>query len=476
MSASEFSAALRNRALTAWFKNEKAGGGGASKSKQEQYSLENINVLVNPVDIYRSGQQTSEKTSFVITKDTVRDLISQFNGVSDKATLNELTEIAFNNFKTKNVGANVSRKKITIGKGIPAVYFPNISFKTITNLVNNIINIKTGELQKAYEKGHVVGLTTVLLQETSNRIKEVDTTGSTGKAFLLAQLDNVIAYYKRLDLASANIQPAGQVKLYGSFEKRITKEGKAKYLVELQPKEQNQGSSKEVLATIGSVRKLFTPGALTEKALIDLIDTLKSKVSDPKFQQDLVEMRSSPSFRNMIANHLIGVLTNKPINAAYTVKNTFVGTKQQLTADLKQVGTEARKKIAEATALKARLKQKAPKPFKPSQDFSLIGLQRLINSQLQDVVSANMGDGDSREVLNYRTGRLASSARAERLSQSREGMITVFYSYMKAPYSTFSQGGQQSVPSSRDPKLLIAKSIREIAFQYVGNRLRSVAV
>jgi hypothetical protein len=55
-------------------------------------------------------------------------------------------------------------------------------------------------------------------------------------------------------------------------------------------------------------------------------------------------------------------------------------------------------------------------------------------------------------------------------------MITAFYSYMKNPYATFSQGGAQSQPTSRDPKLLIAKSIREIASQQVANRLRSVAI
>jgi len=47
---------------------------------------------------------------------------------------------------------------------------------------------------------------------------------------------------------------------------------------------------------------------------------------------------------------------------------------------------------------------------------------------------------------------------------------------MKNPYATFSQGGQQSRPASRDPKLLISKSIREIVQQQVGNRLRAVNI
>lgn len=107
---------------------------------------------------------------------------------------------------------------------------------------------------------------------------------------------------------------------------------------------------------------------------------------------------------------------------------------------------------------------------------SLTTLQVLLNTHLQDVLSANMGDGNRKDILNYRTGRFAASAKVERLTQSREGMITAFYSYMKNPYATFSEGGRQEYPRTRDPKLLISKSIREIAATNVGNKLRAVSV
>jgi hypothetical protein len=107
---------------------------------------------------------------------------------------------------------------------------------------------------------------------------------------------------------------------------------------------------------------------------------------------------------------------------------------------------------------------------------NLSGLQALLDAQLQDVVSANMGSGDSKTILNYRTGRFAASAKVEKLSESRQGMITAFYTYMRNPYGTFSQGGRQQNPKSRDPKLLISKSIREIAQNSVANRLRAVLV
>jgi hypothetical protein len=107
---------------------------------------------------------------------------------------------------------------------------------------------------------------------------------------------------------------------------------------------------------------------------------------------------------------------------------------------------------------------------------NIASLRDLINSQLQDVISANMGNGRSQNILNYRTGRFAGSARVESLSISRQGMITAFYSYMKNPYATFSDGGKQSIPKSRDPKLLISKSIREIAKHMAIDKMRAVSL
>lgn len=114
------------------------------------------------------------------------------------------------------------------------------------------------------------------------------------------------------------------------------------------------------------------------------------------------------------------------------------------------------------------------KPIK--QGYSLASLQLLINSHLQDVISANMGSGNSKNILNYQTGRFAASAKVERMSQSREGMITAFYSYMKNPYQTFEPGYAQGSPKTRDPKLLIAGSIREIAASKVSDRMRAVSL
>ena len=142
-------------------------------------------------------------------------------------------------------------------------------------------------------------------------------------------------------------------------------------------------------------------------------------------------------------------------------------------------GATPKKQVSKKQNLPAKQKiigkTKAPKET-PESSVNLISLQNILNSQLQDVISANMGNGSSKSLLNYRTGRFASSAEVKRLTINKEGMITAFYDYMKNPYGTFSTGGNQEYPRSRDPKLLISKSIRQIAAQIVNNRLRAVLV
>jgi hypothetical protein len=177
------------------------------------------------------------------------------------------------------------------------------------------------------------------------------------------------------------------------------------------------------------------------------------------------------SVSNTIISNIVGDNYKGPKSSLKDInKNVKEPTKKVVTPKKSNAAKSSRESRRKSTVKVPELSLSRAQPV------SLLSLQSLINSQLQDVISANMGDGNSRNILNYRTGRLASSAKVESMSESRAGMITAFYSYMKNPYATFSQGGQQSRPASRDPKLLISKSIREIAQQQVGNRLRAVNI
>ena len=94
-------------------------------------------------------------------------------------------------------------------------------------------------------------------------------------------------------------------------------------------------------------------------------------------------------------------------------------------------------------------------------------LQNIIQSQVADKVKENMGEGGS---LENRTGRFAESVTITNVTQSRQGTLTAFYNYMKYPYQTFERGFKQG-STRRDPRLLISKSIREIATKLVSRKL-----
>jgi hypothetical protein len=242
-------------------------------------------------------------------------------------------------------------------------------------------------------------------------------------------------------------------------------------------------------------RLLSQPAAASlkefEKALVDLdkkllaseeaLTKVLAKTTNPSY---LVELRTSDNIPEYLGKLYKDVLESKGLNRSIqiTTPNVSASKTQKLSTKVSSPLNKVKAPLASMKVKLAKIKSElnASKSAKAQVasgvSVDLFSLQNLINQQLQDVISANMGDGNRRDVLNYRTGRLAGSAKVENMTESRAGMITAFYSYMKNPYATFSQGGQQQNPRSRDPKLLISKSIREIAAQQVGNRLRAVNV
>jgi hypothetical protein len=207
--------------------------------------------------------------------------------------------------------------------------------------------------------------------------------------------------------------------------------------------------------------------------LPSIVEQAKKKFVGGILQDITLNSSASPTLLEYFNSLFSSTLQSKP--APKTVKTSRATAKSTNSIPVSAIVKDAKKLKVKSKSGGTKVSQSSVQ-FKQASRISLTSLQNLINSQLQDVISANMGSGSSRNVLNYRTGRLASSAKVESMSESRAGMVTAFYTYMKNPYATFSQGGQQASPASRDPKLLIAKSIREIAQQQVANRMRAVAL
>lgn len=216
--------------------------------------------------------------------------------------------------------------------------------------------------------------------------------------------------------------------------------------------------------------------------LVALNEALKNP--DSKLSRSLLEEIEKASIKS-IKNELSGIISS------HASKNLFEALEDMYISLIKTGKAEPYKSKGSAEEVNKiklpkiklpKLKVKIPQVRTPQlrttrgQFTSLASLQRLLDASLVQRVKDNMGTGSRRDILNLRSGRFAESVKVERLSQSREGMITAFYNYMKNPYATFSQGGRQELPRSRDPKLLIAKSIREIGATMVANRMRAVLV
>jgi hypothetical protein len=210
------------------------------------------------------------------------------------------------------------------------------------------------------------------------------------------------------------------------------------------------------------------------KSFLDIRKTFVNNIRSGKVGKFLIDkFAQSPTLTQSIRNKLVATLTN---DKSYKgpIKSTSTSKSKPNSSNIKVQLPKTSSKISPKSSGKNATRVPATQIVNTVTNLG--NLLLTINQQLQDVISANMGDGTRRDILNYRTGRLASSAKVESLSQSRAGMITAFYSYMKNPYATFSQGGRQQNPKTRDPKLLISTSIREIAAQQVANQLRAVVV
>jgi hypothetical protein len=198
-----------------------------------------------------------------------------------------------------------------------------------------------------------------------------------------------------------------------------------------------------------------------------------------KTLEKLLRSKSSQSAIEFITNSIVNNITGKKRthNENSTKNKTKAATIQyQVLKTVKASAKAVRQPKTKAiTSVVNPVTNLANKTASQSRD-ELLTLRTILDSLLTEKIRQNMGSGNRRDILNLRSGRFAESVEVPKLSQSRQGTITAYYTYMKNPYATFSQGGRQQYPRSRDPKLLITRSIRELAGLKIASRLRMVAV
>ena len=487
MSVAEFNKTLQSQVYKSWLE------------KLEK------NIIANSAKSLRASQQVASKTDFYLTADTVQSMYKTITGKKmDSAEVDVLL------YSISQGGTGAVPGTFTTVAGSNAVVFKSIGFDTISARLVDIFEddylvqeayrkaeedyikgqlaelnkrtdlkgkAKQDEINKIetegrrrasfgyyFNKGHVIGVATNLTKEFRDNLDKANALSRKERDALINVLDQYIAKLEADDLASANLPNAVNQQLYAGYIK-----SSSKYLVEIQCAVKNQGAGREQASPIlDELRKLFS---VNSKDITDIL------TKSPTLGKALVNTEGSPSFKDLIAKDMADIIAKGKANPKeYKQTPSLIGKKS---TEIKKPKSN-KPKIQTLKNLKSKIKSTKPDSSKikeiPESKVNLSQLLVLINSQLQDVISANMGDGNSRNVLNYRTGRFASTVKVEQLSSSKQGMISAFYSYMKNPYATFSTGGRQSMPKSRDPKLLISKSIREIAQQVVSNDLRAVAL
>lgn len=455
MSIVDFKSALKDRAYAEWFKK-------SSKS-----------IFIQTGEQLRPFEQTAQKTSFLVTENDIKEMGEKLAGRS--ITDAELSKIRSDMLHSIRRNRVVDRKDNSL-------FFPIVGFKTgISNILEkgfasipraSIVDAKTGiererQISDYFQKGHVFSIATNITEQTKRNLSASNAPESVKNLFIPI-LEEYIARLRADDLASANIS-SSTYDLYAKYSKNPYK-----YIVEMQGIEKNQASGVTSAPLTNALRRYFNP-----QSAVEIEKFFRTRASEDNFIQKLITSKGSPSMVELIVEEVLHPLTGKKqTNKTYNVPNQLLGTiknKVDTTAIRKSIKDNislAKKTVQGLKKAVASTNLRTPK----GQFYSLASLQLLLDANLQHVIAANMGNGTDRKVLNYRSGRFAASAQVERLSASREGMITAFYSYMKNPYQTFSEGGRQSSPISRDPKLLISKSIREIAATKIGNRMRAVSI
>lgn len=228
---------------------------------------------------------------------------------------------------------------------------------------------------------------------------------------------------------------------------------------ELNTKELNYAEARAIKKAAGSI------------VISELERGIKEQLTKGSILGLISESSASPNFKEYIANSLIGILQGIPVQPVKHTATAKGSSNLPEGSSLSNRSPTSPKISGSGISIpRSTLRNKQ------GQFSSLINIQNLLNQTLAEQIHKNMGTGLNRSILNYRSGRFADSAVVERMSQSREGMLTAYYTYMKYPYQTFEPGFAQGSPSTRDPKLLISKSIREIASTLVGNRMRAVSV
>lgn len=473
MSIAEFSTGMQNHIMST-FKNAKIGS---------MY----INPLYTPIsrdDAIRTHEQQAHKTNFIISKNTIAEiraqLIKYYPNMPSAETLYQRAEALTNKYTAKPIKVPnptglhdtvLVYEKVEFKRGIDSILIDifNTGNKQESEGIRNAL---VGQHGGIFQKGHVIGIASNLLEQSAQQGMIPDYAVDKNIGAALEAINLAIKELRKADIATSNFVSEEVYKALGSYIKTPNQ-----YIVELQIKGGNSSSGGKVGNDIEKLRKV-----LKEDTDKDIIKALDNMGTNKTFAETVVKMRGSPSMLQLIEASILEALD--PIQFPKTKKTYFANNipiaqfTNKISINKDKLKQSLQKEIVRLEQLKSKLVRdaKGRSRNQKGQFASLANIQILLNARIHDQIKQNMGTGDRKDILNLRTGRFAETVQIERLNLQRDNAIAIFYSYMKYPYQTFEPGYEQGAPTSRNPITLINKSIRDIATTLVTNRLRMFSI
>lgn len=447
MGVAQFTAALQSKAYQSWYEN----------------SVNNI--LRDNTRQLRKEAASSSFNDFIISDRDINEIVEAFSDPEvDREKLIKGIK--------KNLKNTTFVNRTTVTK--EGILFTGVSFREgINSILDQAFKgtgIDSNKINTVFHKGHVVGLATKLFERTNQELKTARIPLKF-KTALQQAFTEYINTLKQIDLETSNSFSADS-KIFARYSKNSSR-----FLVELQSQKENLSSQKKVNSLLKPLYSALSQDNLAAKnlgnILKDVDGSLNSKLSRGILNK-LVESQGSPSFLELIRNDFLDIIANgfkgqkKTLQIPYVYLDTLKF-RIKPSKDLK-------KSIAGNISAAKRALTILSKKEDVNTPLPMSSLIPILNRLLPPQVKSNMGTGNRKDVLNYRTGRFANSTKIVNITRSREGMTTAFYTYMKNPYATFARGGAQEIPYSRDPKLLISKSVREIMSEFVEGNLRVVLI
>lgn len=190
-----------------------------------------------------------------------------------------------------------------------------------------------------------------------------------------------------------------------------------------------------------------------------MLQVFKNKLEDI----DILDLKGSKSMREIVVDSLTGIILKKP-----TTNTTILSsTSKNFTKKPSTLGSLSTR----PSALKTKKVAKPPLRTLKGKFTSVTSLENLIRAALTNAIRKNMTE----PALVNRTGRFAESVKLKYMSTDRAGNLNAYLTYMKYPYGTFEPGGSQG-SIDRSPRLLIDRSVREIAVGLTTTRLKTIIV